>query len=125
MLRDRAALSMESVRPRPERRYVVQLDTTKTVLQNFAPPKERTFVRATPVRGQMISETALLAVESALDDISGFGQTEVAHQLYTSIPVENREHYRVPRVGHYGIFSGTRWRELIHPRLREFIRDER
>jgi len=64
-------------------------------------------------------------VEGELDDISGFGQTEAAHQLCTSIPIADREHYRVPRVGHYGIFSGRRWRELIYPRVREFIRKAR
>jgi len=25
-------------------------------------------------------------------------------------------------VGHYGIFSGRRWREVIFPRVRDFIR---
>jgi poly(3-hydroxybutyrate) depolymerase len=24
-------------------------------------------------------------------------------------------------VGHYGIFSGRRWREMIFPRVRDFI----
>jgi poly(3-hydroxybutyrate) depolymerase len=28
----------------------------------------------------------------------------------------------VPGVGHYGIFSGKRYREQIYPRVREFIR---
>jgi poly(3-hydroxybutyrate) depolymerase len=26
-----------------------------------------------------------------------------------------------PGVGHYGIFSGRRWREMIYPRVRDFI----
>ena len=29
--------------------------------------------------------------------------------------------FLAPGVGHYGIFSGRRWRELIYPRVREFI----
>jgi poly(3-hydroxybutyrate) depolymerase len=28
----------------------------------------------------------------------------------------------VPKVGHYGIFSGRRWREVIYPHIRDFIR---
>jgi len=98
------------------------LDTVKTVFQDFALPKGRMFVRETLVRPQAITRTALLTIEGALDDISGFGQTEAAHQLCKNIPVENREHYRVPKVGHYGIFSGRRWRETVYPKIRAFIR---
>jgi poly(3-hydroxybutyrate) depolymerase len=28
----------------------------------------------------------------------------------------------VPDVGHYGIFSGRRYREIIYPRMQEFMR---
>ena len=34
----------------------------------------------------------------------------------------SHEHFMAPKVGHYGIFSGRRWREVIYPRIREFIR---
>ena len=101
------------------------IDTVKTVFQEFALPKGRMFVRETLVRPEAIRQTALLTIEGELDDISGFGQTEAAHQLCKSIPIAWREHYRVPRVGHYGIFSGRRWRELIYPRVREFIAKSR
>jgi poly(3-hydroxybutyrate) depolymerase len=33
-----------------------------------------------------------------------------------------REHYLAPGVGHYGIFSGRRFREMLYPRIRDFIR---
>jgi poly(3-hydroxybutyrate) depolymerase len=98
------------------------LDTIKTVFQDFALPKGRMFVRGERVRPQAIRETALLTVEGELDDISGNGQTEAAHALCLNIPRERRSHFLAPGVGHYGIFSGRRWREVIYPRLREFIR---
>jgi poly(3-hydroxybutyrate) depolymerase len=98
------------------------LDTVKTVFQDFALPKGRMFVRRERVRPQAIRETALLTVEGELDDISGNGQTEAAHALCLNIPRERREHFLAPSVGHYGIFSGRRWRELIYPRVRDFIR---
>ena len=63
-----------------------------------------------------------LAVASFFDDISGNGQTEAAHTLCTGIPAKRRSHYLVPAVGHYGIFSGRRWREAIAPRITDFIR---
>jgi poly(3-hydroxybutyrate) depolymerase len=97
------------------------LDTIKTVFQDFALPKGRMFVRGELVRPQAIRETALLTVEGELDDISGNGQTEAAHALCLNIPRERRSHFLAPGVGHYGIFSGRRWREVIYPRLREFI----
>ena len=98
------------------------LDTIKAVFQDFALPKGRMFVREELVRPQAIRDTALLTIEGELDDISGNGQTEAAHQLCLNIPRERREHYLAPGVGHYGIFSGRRWREMIYPRMRSFIR---
>ena len=98
------------------------LDTIKTVFQEFALPKGRMFVREQLVRPQAISKTALLTIEGELDDISGNGQTEAAHALCTSIPAKMREHYLAPDVGHYGIFSGRRFREMLYPRIRAFIR---
>jgi len=98
------------------------LDTVKTVFQDFALPKGRMFVREELVRPQAIRDTALLTIEGELDDISGNGQTEAAHLLCLNIPRERREHYLAPRVGHYGIFSGRRWREVICPRIAGFIR---
>jgi poly(3-hydroxybutyrate) depolymerase len=97
------------------------LDTVKTVFQDFALPKGRMIVRGELVRPQAIRETALLTVEGELDDISGNGQTEAAHALCLNIPRERRSHFLAPGVGHYGIFSGRRWRETIYPRVRDFI----
>jgi poly(3-hydroxybutyrate) depolymerase len=98
------------------------LDTIKAVFQDFALPKGRMFVRERLVRPQAIRDTALLTIEGELDDISGNGQTEAAHLLCLSIPREHREHFLAPRAGHYGIFSGRRWRETIYPMVRNFIR---
>src|SRR5882757_9957902 len=68
-------------------------------------------------------ETALMTVEGELDDISGLGQTKAAHTLTPNIPGARRTHWEQPRVGHYGIFNGGKWREQIMPRVRAFIRE--
>jgi poly(3-hydroxybutyrate) depolymerase len=60
-------------------------------------------------------------VEGELDDISGSGQTEAAHSLCTGIPKSNQKHLEVKGAGHYGIFSGRRWREIVYPQIRDFI----
>jgi len=98
------------------------LDTVKTVFQDFALPKGRMFIRDELVRPQAIRDTALLTIEGELDDISGNGQTEAAHALCLNIPRERREHFLAPGVGHYGIFSGRRWREMIFPKVSNFIK---
>jgi poly(3-hydroxybutyrate) depolymerase len=98
------------------------LDTIKTVFQDFALPKGRMFVRDRLVRPQAISQTALMTIEGELDDISGNGQTEAAHGLCTGIPANKHAHYLAPGLGHYGIFSGRRFRETVYPRIRDFIR---
>jgi poly(3-hydroxybutyrate) depolymerase len=98
------------------------LDTVKAVFQSFALPKGRMFIGDRLVRPQTIRDTALLTIEGEFDDISGNGQTEAAHALCLNIPRERREHFLAPRVGHYGIFSGKKWRENIYPRVRDFIR---
>jgi len=97
------------------------LDTVKTVFQDFDLPKGRMHVRGELVRPQAIRAPALLTIEGELDDISGNGQTEAAHVLCLNIPRNRRDHYVAPGVGHYGIFSGRRWREMVFPRVRDFI----
>jgi poly(3-hydroxybutyrate) depolymerase len=97
------------------------LDTVKAVFKDFALPKGRMFVRGELVRPQAIRETGLLTVEGEYDDISGNGQTEAAHALCLNIPAGRRSHFLAAGVGHYGIFSGRRWREMIYPRVRDFI----
>ena len=73
------------------------------------------------MRPQDIRTTALLTIEGELDDISGAGQTRAAHGLCTGIPTSRQFHYDVIGAGHYGIFSGRRWREKVFPEVRDFI----
>jgi poly(3-hydroxybutyrate) depolymerase len=97
------------------------LDTIRTVFKEHRLAQGTWRVRGDRVRPEAIQRTALLTIEGELDDISGNGQTEAAHGLCTGIPARKREHLLVPRVGHYGIFSGRRWREAISLRIGEFI----
>jgi poly(3-hydroxybutyrate) depolymerase len=73
------------------------------------------------VRPQDITQTALLTVEGELDDISGSGQSEAAHKLCTALKQSQRGHFEAKGAGHYGIFSGRRWREMVYPVLHDFI----
>ncbi|WP_284618792.1 polyhydroxyalkanoate depolymerase [Aquabacterium humicola] len=97
------------------------LDTIKTVFQDFALVNGTWDVQGTLVRPQDITTSALLTVEGELDDISGAGQTKAAHELCTGIPKTRQFHYDVEGAGHYGIFSGRRWREKVYPEIKRFI----
>lgn len=97
------------------------LDTIKLVFQEFALVNGTWSVDGEAVRPQDITSTALLTVEGELDDISGAGQTRAAHDLCSSISPDRKFHYDVEGAGHYGIFSGRRWREKVCPRIRDFI----
>lgn len=97
------------------------MDTIKTVFQEFALVHGTWEVDGQRVRPQDIQGCGLLTIEGELDDISGAGQTEAAHGLCTGIPAAHRQHLTVKGAGHYGIFSGRRWRELCYPMVRDFI----
>jgi len=97
------------------------LDTIKTVFQDFALVNGTWVVHGEPVRPQDITTTALLTIEGELDDISGAGQTRAAHDLCAGIPQGRAFHYDALGAGHYGIFSGRRWREKVYPEVRGFI----
>jgi len=97
------------------------LDTIKTVFQDFSLVNGTWEVNGALVRPQDITTTALLTIEGELDDISGAGQTRAAHGLCSGIPIEHQFHYDAEGAGHYGIFSGRRWREKVYPHVRSFI----
>ncbi|WMD18050.1 polyhydroxyalkanoate depolymerase [Achromobacter seleniivolatilans] len=98
------------------------LDTIRMVFQEFALPNGTWEVDGQLVRPADIKKVALFTVEGELDDISGQGQTRAAIKLCKNIPAERKAHYTAPDCGHYGIFSGRRWREMICPKIAEFIR---
>ena len=97
------------------------LETIKTVFQEFSLPTGTWKVGGQLVRPQDITNVALFTVEGELDDISGAGQTQAAHDLCSGIPAEMQQDFVAPKCGHYGIFSGRRWREVICPKIGEFI----
>jgi poly(3-hydroxybutyrate) depolymerase len=97
------------------------LDTIKTVFHEQQLPRGEMKARGRLVQPAAIKNTALLTIEGELDDISGSGQTQAAHDLCTRIPPVKRQHFTVVGAGHYGIFSGRRYREQVYPYIRDFV----
>jgi poly(3-hydroxybutyrate) depolymerase len=98
------------------------LETIETVFRNHDLPLGRMVWHGRPVRPAAIRKTALLTVEGEKDDISAPGQTRAAHDLCARLKPGLRAHHLQPRVGHFGLFNGRRWREEILPVVARFIR---
>ncbi len=102
------------------------LETIDVVFQGFKLVKGTWDVKSVDgklerVKPADITTSALLTVEGELDDISGSGQTHAAHKLCSGIAANAREHFEAKGAGHYGIFSGRRWREQVYPEVKAFI----
>lgn len=98
------------------------LDSVFHAFQNHSIPRGEFFWKGVKVNPADIRKTALLTVEGGKDDISGVGQTYAAHDLCANIPLSRKKHHLQEGVGHYGVFNGRRWREIIVPTITEFVR---
>ena len=98
------------------------LQTIREVFQEFSLPEGKFMHRGQRVKPEAITDIALMTVEGENDDISGIGQTQAAHDLCVNLPDRLKTDYIQPGVGHYGVFNGSRWRNEIQPRIRDFIR---
>ncbi|SDV50953.1 polyhydroxyalkanoate depolymerase [Chitinasiproducens palmae] len=97
------------------------LQTIQVVFQDYALANGTWTIDGETVRPAAIERTALLTIEGELDDISGSGQTRAAHALCTGIADDRKRHFDVAGAGHYGIFSGRRWRNVVYPQVQSFI----
>ena len=103
------------------------LETIKVVFQEFKLVNGTWDVKGVNgkmerVRPEDIQTTALMSVEGELDDISGSGQTQAVHAICSGVPKTMQKHFEAKGAGHYGIFSGRRWRELVYPEVKAFIK---
>jgi len=97
------------------------LETIERVFRNNEVAEGTITYHGEPVDFDAVTNTALLTVEGADDDICGIGQTEAAHTVCSKLPKKLRQHHLQPGAGHYGIFSGSKFRKFIRPLITEFI----
>jgi len=97
------------------------LQTIDVVFQRHLLPKGEMMHRGRRVDPGAIEDVALLAIEGENDDISGLGQTRAALTVATNLPDSHKMYHMAPKVGHYGIFNGRRWRDKIAPVVEEWI----
>lgn len=93
---------------------------------------DKVFQRALLAKGELthhgrlvdpsaIHRTALLTVEGERDDICAVGQTAAAHFLCSGLRPHLKRHYLQPGVGHYGVFSGSKWERYVYPQVRNLV----
>jgi len=99
------------------------LQTVASVFQKHDLARGELRWRGRLVRPEALRDTSLFTVEGESDDITAPGQTAAAHALCPNIPRDRRLHHLQAGAGHFGTFSGSRFREHVYPRLRQFIRD--
>jgi polyhydroxyalkanoate depolymerase len=97
------------------------LETVRRVFQEHHLARGIFEWRGQKVEPSKIRKTSLLTVEGERDDICAPGQTVAAQDLTPGIRPNRKRHYLQPGVGHYGVFSGTRWQREIYPIVRDVI----
>jgi poly(3-hydroxybutyrate) depolymerase len=99
------------------------LETLQKVFFEHHIPNGTIEFRGRPVDFASIENIALLTVEGANDNFCPPGQTEAAHAVFSGIPGSKRKNYVQEGVGHYGVFSGSRFQKDIYPVIRDWIHE--
>lgn len=97
------------------------LETVRSIFQDYDLARGALDYHGRRVDPAAIERTALLTIEGERDDVCGIGQTMAAQELCTNIRPYRKRHHLQPGVGHYGVFSGSRWSRQIYPLLRNTI----
>ncbi|MBW8753699.1 MAG: polyhydroxyalkanoate depolymerase [Sphingomonadales bacterium] len=99
------------------------LDTLKKVFFEHHIPTGKMEFRGKLVDFASVKDLPLLTVEGENDNFCPPGQTEAAHDVFSGIPTSKRKNYIQEGVGHYGVFSGSRFQKDIYPVIRDFIHE--
>jgi len=97
------------------------LETVQRVFQDHDLARGVLTYKDRRVDPSSIKKTALLTVEGEHDDICAVGQTLAAHDLCTRLKPFLKRHHLQAGVGHYGVFSGRKWRTQVYPIVRSLM----
>lgn len=99
------------------------LQTVDRVFQRHLLPKGEYVWRKHRVDMGDITDTAILIIEGEMDDITAVGQSKVTIDLAYSLPDKMKQYHMQQQAGHYGLFSGSRWRNEVRPVVTNFIKE--
>ena len=96
------------------------LDIIRVVFHECLLPRRMWSVAGRRVVTQTLRHTPLCTIEGDSDDIAGAGQTHCAHALCHPTPLRSDARLTVSQCNHYDLFTGSRWRDVVHAGLDEF-----
>ncbi|MEM5436635.1 polyhydroxyalkanoate depolymerase [Paraburkholderia diazotrophica] len=99
------------------------LDIIRVVFHEHLLPRQTWSVAGRRVTTDALRDTPLCTIEGADDDIAGEGQTHCAHELCDTSHARVGGKITVPHCNHYDLFTGERWRDVVHPGLCDFWRE--
>ena len=71
-----------------------------------------------------ITDVPSMTVECAEDEMWLSGMTAGAQDLCVGLTQSQKRHHLQDGVGHYGVFSGSRFRKEVAPRIKDFIQSQ-
>lgn len=98
------------------------LDSLERIFFEHHLPRGLMTFRGDPIDFTELRTMPLLTIEGANDNMCTLGQTEAAHAICPNIPPTKRAHHVQEGVGHYGVFSGSRFQNDIYLIARDFMR---
>jgi poly(3-hydroxybutyrate) depolymerase len=97
------------------------IETLQRIFFEHHVPLGKMTYEGAPVNFRALDAMPLLTIEGGKDNMCSIGQTEAAHGLCPNIPDAKRAHHLQEGVGHYGVFSGSKFQDDIYPVARDFI----
>lgn len=96
------------------------LQTIESVFKSHSLAKGEMVSRGRKIDLNSITKTSILVLEGERDDITGIGQTKAILNLCKMVPKENKHYSLQNGVGHFGLFSGSKFLSNIVPEIVKF-----
>ncbi|NTY37784.1 polyhydroxyalkanoate depolymerase [Burkholderia diffusa] len=93
------------------------LDTVDIVFQRMCLANGTWDVGGRRVEPAALRGVTLLTVEGRCDAVTGAGQTHAALDMCSGLTADERYRIDIDDCDHYGLFTGVRWRDNVHPML--------
>lgn len=97
------------------------IESLRKVFMEHHIPRGLMEYRGEPVDFAAVEDMLLLTVEGANDHLCPVGQTEAAHTIFEGLSENEKKNHVQAGVGHYGVFSGSKFESKIYPKIKEFI----
>lgn len=98
------------------------LSTVERIFQKREIAKDVFTLRGKHVPISGIRKTPIFTIEGGRDDIAAPGQCKAALDITVNLPDNLKRHHLEQDAGHYGVFSGSKWRNSIAPKILDFMK---